>query len=328
MQQATPLDEFQAIRRLARTLRARRPDVALGIGDDAALVRVPAGKELVLALDTLVEDVHFPARTMSADIGWKALAVNLSDLAAMGAAPAWALLGLTLPGVRADWLDGFARGFGALARKHGVDLVGGDTTRGRLTISVQLSGTVTRGKALVRGGARPGDLIYVSGTLGDAAAGLDRALGNSAALAPTVAKALLARLNRPTPRVELGRALVGLASACIDVSDGLVADLGHLLAASGVGAAISVAALPASPALQRAVSDVSMRQRYQLSGGDDYELLFTVPPRRRGALERLSHRLGLKLTMIGTIARRRGLRLLDQQGRAASSGPAGWNHFG
>ncbi len=328
MRRATPLDEFQAIRRLVRTLKARRTDVALGVGDDAALVRVPAGSDLVLALDTLVEDVHFPARTAPADIGWKALAVNLSDLAAMGATPTWALLGLTLPGVRADWLDGFARGFGALARRHGVDLVGGDTTRGRLTISVQLSGFVARGRALRRDGARAGDAVYVSGTLGDAAAGLELVQGNLAMGSAAAAKALRRRLDRPTPRVALGQALVGVASAAIDVSDGLVADLGHVLAASGVGADIAVPTLPASPALRRALPDFAERVRRQLHGGDDYELLFTVPSRRRAAVEKLSARLGLPLTQIGTIARRRGLRLTDEQGRAAIRGPAGWNHFG
>ena len=293
---------IESIRRLTALPRARG-DVVLGIGDDAALTRVPARHELVTAIDTLVDGVHFPRGTRADAIGWKALAVNLSDLAAMGATPAWATLALTLPTGDRAFVARFARGFAALAREHGVALIGGDTTRGPLAVTVQVSGFVPSGKALRRDRARVGDAIFVTGTLGDAAAGLRHS-----------AKALRARLDRPTPRIDEGLALRGVARACIDVSDGLAADLGHILDASGVGAELHVDALPTSRALARVVPDADARRELQLGGGDDYELCFTADAKHAPRFA----------TRIGTITRRRGLRLL---GATTSAATKGWDHF-
>lgn len=302
--------EFQLIDTIARATALPRRDIALGIGDDGAVLRVPRGRELVVVMDTMVEGVHFPRGTAAPDVGWKALAVNLSDLAAMGAEPAWATLALTLPKPDATWVRGFARGFAALAKRHGVALVGGDTTRGPLAVTVQAHGFLPPRRALRRDGARVGDVVFVSGTLGDAAAGLAN---------PRNAK-LRARLDRPTPRVALGLALRGVASAAIDVSDGLAADLGHVLDASGVGASIDVDALPASKALRYAVVDV---RAMQLGGGDDYELCFTVPARRVARVAEIARELRLPLTRVGRIEREPGLR--DASGRALAR--RGYVHF-
>jgi thiamine-monophosphate kinase len=239
------LTEFNLIERyFTRPAAAPDPDVILGIGDDAALVRVPTGMELAVATDTLVEGVHFPPQTAPETIGHKALAVNLSDMAAMGAEPRWATLALTLPQADEDWLTAFSSGFLALAAAEGVQLIGGDTTRGPLSITVQILGLLPSGSALRRSGACAGDLVYVTGTLGDAGLALrmlQHAHGSAAVAAP-----LAQRLNQPQPRTQEGLALRGIASAAIDISDGLCADLGHILAASGVGAHINLAALPLS----------------------------------------------------------------------------------
>ena len=232
--------EFELISRIRERV-ASRDDVVLGIGDDAALLLPPAGMQLVVAMDTLNEGVHFPAGTAPSAIGWKALAVNLSDLAAMGATPAWCTLSLSLPEPDAGFIDGFLDGFLQLAQRHDVALVGGDTTRGPLSVCVTVHGFVEPGQALRRDGARVGDEVWVSGTLGDAAAALAQWRGGDAMDA-----SLRERLDRPTPRLALGRALRGIATACIDVSDGLLADLAHVCKASGVGAEVDAAALPAA----------------------------------------------------------------------------------
>ncbi|WP_449446531.1 thiamine-phosphate kinase [Thermomonas brevis] len=307
--------EFDLIARIRQRV-ALRGDVALGIGDDCALLVPPPGMQLAVTMDTLNAGVHFPADTAPADIGWKALAVNLSDLAAMGAQPAWCTLSLTLPQADAAFVDGFCEGFFALARQHGIALVGGDTTRGPLSVGIAAHGFVEPGRALRRDGARVGDDVWVSGTLGDAAAALAQWKAD-AAMTP----GLRARLDRPTPRVELGRALAGLAGACIDVSDGLLADLAHLCRASGVGAELDAAALPASESL-RATFDADVRRALQATGGDDYELCFTAPTTQREALEALSRALGLPLSRIGRIVEGRGVSC-DGIGHAAS----GYQHF-
>ena len=286
--------EFDLIARI-RQRAASRGDVVLGIGDDCALLAPPPGQQLAVTMDTLNAGVHFPPETAPADIGWKALAVNLSDLAAMGAEPAWCTLSLTLPQADATFVDGFCDGFLALAAQHGVALVGGDTTRGPLSVSITAHGFVAAGEALRRDGARVGDEVWVSGTLGDAAGAL-RQWKAGAPMAP----ALQARLDRPTPRVALGRALRGIASSAIDVSDGLLADLAHVCRTSGVGAEIDVDALPASDAL-RAAFDADVRRTLQATGGDDYELCFTAPVAQRAALEALSRALALPLACIGRI---------------------------
>jgi thiamine-monophosphate kinase len=271
-----PLGEFALIERYFRGRGAERADVTLGIGDDAALMRVPDGCELVAATDTLVAGVHFPPDSPPESIGHRALAVNLSDLAAMGARPAWALLALTLPQAEEAWLEGFATGLGELARTHEVALVGGDTTRGPLCISVQLLGFVPTGEALTRSGARAGDVLFVSGTCGDAAAGL--ALEQRRLNAPAEARSWLrGRFLFPTARVALGEQLRGFASACIDVSDGLLGDAGKLASASHVGAELAWNELPVSGPLAALVGERRARE-LALTGGDDYELCFAVPP--------------------------------------------------
>ncbi|ROR34969.1 thiamine-phosphate kinase [Inmirania thermothiophila] len=311
--------EFDLIERFFRRGPARA-DVALGVGDDAALLRPPPGCELVAATDTLVEGVHFPAGTDPAAVGHKALAVNLSDLAAMGAEPRWALLALTLPAADEDWLAAFAAGLEALAREAGVALVGGDTTRGPLAATVTVLGSVPAGQALRRCGARPGDDVWVSGTLGDAALGLAAATGRLE-LPAAVAAALRARLDRPRPRLALGRRLRGLARACIDVSDGLVADLGHVCRASGVGARIERAALPLSPAAQAALA-AGGDPAAPLVGGDDYELLFTAPPWAAAAVAGLG-----EVARIGTVEAGAGVRIVEPDGSERRLEAGGWDHF-
>ncbi|GAB1408504.1 thiamine-phosphate kinase [Thermomonas brevis] len=299
---------------------AARGDVALGIGDDAALLQPPPGLQLAVAMDTLNAGVHFPDGSAPADIGWKALAVNLSDIAAMGATPAWCTLSLSLPAPDAGFVEGFLDGFLALADAHGVALVGGDTTRGPLSVCVTAHGFVEPGQALRRDGAQAGDEVWVSGTLGDAAAALTQwQAGDS--LDP----ALRARLDRPTPRLALGRALRGIASACIDVSDGLLADLGHVCAASGVAARVELDALPASPALRQAFAGEALR-RLQSAGGDDYELCFTAPAAVRDAV--LQRAADVGATRIGRIVEGQGVVALDADGAAWQPARAGYQHFG
>ncbi|MDH5822376.1 thiamine-phosphate kinase [Luteimonas sp. RD2P54] len=318
--------EFDLIARI-RARAASRPDVELGIGDDAAIVRVPDGLRLVLATDTLNAGVHFPAGTVPADIGWKALAVNLSDLAAMAAEPAWCTLSLSLPQADAAWLDGFLDGFLDLAARHGVALVGGDTTRGPLSVCVTAHGLVAPGRALRRGGAMAGDEVWVTGTLGDAAAALALAgTGAAAAAGPQAARELRRRLDRPEPRVGAGRALAGLASACIDVSDGLLADLGHVCAAGGVGAEVALDALPASAALI-ALFPQRARRALQARGGDDYELCFTAPVSRRAAIADALAGAGVAATRIGAIVAGDRVRALDAAGAEWVADRAGYQHF-
>lgn len=320
------MGEFEAIDRFFARLGAARGDVVLGVGDDAALVTPPAGEQLALCTDTLVEGVHFPPDLAAADVGWRALAVNLSDLAAMGARPAWALLALTLPRLdeaMEDWLEAFADGFGALARAHGVALVGGDTTRGPLTITVQLAGHVPSGQALTRRGAQPGDLVFVTGWPGDAAAGLALVQGQRKAASRADAAWLEGRFRRPEPRVAAGERLRGLASACIDVSDGLAQDLGRLVAASGVGARIRTAEVPRSRALHALVDDATAL-RLALGGGDDYELLFTVPPGRTAAL-RAALAGSVPCHCIGEVVAAPGVRCVTAAGGELVV--PGWDHF-
>ncbi|HSY08507.1 MAG TPA: thiamine-phosphate kinase [Steroidobacteraceae bacterium] len=278
------LTEFALIERYFSHCGAERRDVELGVGDDAALLRSAAGEDLVAAIDTLVAGAHFLPDAAPGSIGHRALAVNLSDLAAMGARPAWALLALTLPQPDEHWLAGFARGFDALARAHDVALVGGDTTRGPLCITVQVLGWVPGSSALRRSGARPGDALFISGTAGDAAAGLLLEQGRLACGDLAAAQELRQRFLFPTPRVALGERLRTHASACIDVSDGLLGDAAKLAAASGCGVEVEYEQLPVSPALVHAVGAERARQ-LALSGGDDYELCFAVPPARIAALQ-------------------------------------------
>ena len=317
--------EFDLIDLTAQRCAVVRGDVRLGIGDDAAVVAVPAGQDLVVCTDTLVAGVHFPLHTAAADVGWKALAVNLSDLAAMGATPAWALLSLTLPEADADFVAAFADGFGALAAIHHVALIGGDTTSGPLSITVTVHGFVPPGMALRRDGARAGDGVYVTGTLGDAAAGL-RCIGTASAIDADVRAALVARLDRPEPRLAAGAVLRGRASACIDVSDGLVADLGHVARRSGLAIDIEALHLPSSNALRAAFGDDS-RRALQLAGGDDYELAFTVGEADADALLLDLARAGCAATPIGRVQEGSGVRVLDAAGLSIPLPRRGWEHF-
>ena len=310
--------EFDLIARI-RARVATRADVVLGIGDDAALLAPPPGRQLVVTADTLNDGVHFPRGTSPADVGWKALAVNLSDLASMGAEPAWCTLSLSLPQSDPAWIEGFLDGFLDLAGQHGIALVGGDTTRGPLSIAVTAMGLVEPGRALRRDGARVGDEVWVTGTLGDAAGGL-------ALLDREPVPALRARLDRPTPRVAAGRALAGIATACVDVSDGLLADLGHVCVRSHVAARIDVDALPASAALREAFGEAD-RIALQASGGDDYELCFTAPADAGADIGAVSAQLGLRFTRIGRIVAGEGVHPVDAKSQPWSSPRRGYDHF-
>ena len=314
--------EFGLIQRI-RERAGHRADVVLGIGDDAAILRVPAGHELVVSTDTLVAGVHFPVDTAAADIGWKALAVNLSDLAAMGAEPAWMTLALTLPDADPEWLDGFLDGFVELASEHGVALVGGDTTRGPLSITIGAHGLVPAGLALRRDGARGNEDIWVTGTLGDAAGGLAqwRAQG-------LISAKLRHRLDRPTPRVAAGLALRGLAISAIDISDGLVADLGHvLLASGGLGAQLDLGRLPTTRTLAEHFPDDAARWRLQLAGGDDYELCFTARSADALAIEQALAACDTLATVVGRVGGEPGVRLVTPGEQAFELVDAGFQHF-
>jgi thiamine-monophosphate kinase len=315
--------EFDLIELIRARCALARGDVRLGIGDDAALLAVPSGQLLAVSTDTLVEGIHFPKDTAPADLGWKALAVNLSDLAAMGATPTWATLALTLPQGDRAWVGEFADGFAALAREHQVALVGGDTTRGPLSITVTVHGFVREDVALRRAAAQIGDIVCVTGTLGDAAAGL-RLLCSPDGRGES--GYLIARLNRPTPRIAQGLILAGRAHACIDLSDGLVADLGHICRASQVGAEIDADALPTSPALA-ALFDQDSRRAFQLAGGDDYELCFTAPEARVDALLTDLARSGCAATRVGRVVVCTGVRVHDASGEVVDTPRAGWQHF-
>lgn len=338
--------EFDLISRLLRATARQREDVVLGPGDDGAVMSVPDGQQLVTSTDTLVEGVHFLPGTAAYDIGWKALAVNLSDLAAMGASPAWALLSLTMPRADATFIDGLAAGFDALAGRHKLCLVGGDTTSGPLTIGITVMGLVPAGKALLRSSAKPGDAIMVTGSLGAGMGGLHclapemlprsggagglaaRSDGDRLLSAPGEAREqLVERYLRPNPRIEVGRNLRGLASACIDLSDGLLADLAHLCRASTVGAEIEAARLPRAPALMQLFGEAGSIE-YALGGGDDYELCFTVPEREAGTLAADLVRAGHEVSRIGRVVAGEGVQVLGKDGRKISPRWRGWEHFG
>lgn len=325
------MGEFELIDRYFRPLQqsgpAGRERILTGIGDDAAVLELPPGRQLVAALDTLVEGTHFPVGSPPASIGHRALAVNLSDLAAMGAEPAWYLLSLTMPRADEAWLAALAQGMHALAARVPIALVGGDTTRGPLSLSVQVLGHVAPGEALTRAGARPGDLLFVSGSVGDAAAGLALELdADSDERQDDAAQATLrSRFRFPVPRLSLGRALRGLASAAIDVSDGLAADAGKLAAASGCGLRIDTDRLPLSDAL-RAACAPALALRHALAGGDDYELCFSLPPSQLPEFAARIAEGGTKATCIGVIESTPGVRLFDA-GRPQHLDFPGFDHF-
>ena len=311
------LTEFELIERYFRPL-VTRDDVILGVGDDAAILEIPQGYQLVVSMDAVVADVHFSADDEGPTVGHKAFAVNLSDMAAMGAEPAWATLGLVMPGVDEAWLSGFSEAMLGLARRFGVQLVGGDTTRGALCITVQLHGLVPSGQAIRRSGARPGDLVCVTGTIGDAGLALKMRQQSGRVHQDSDRAYLDGRLDRPSPRVLEGIALRGLASAAIDISDGLLADLGHILDAGGWGAEINVDAVPLSNAFRHCASDMMENEALglALSAGDDYELCFTLPEAGLARLEALAADWEVTCRVIGRITDDRGLRLVREDGRS------------
>ena len=326
------VEEFSLIERYFKNSQASRNTSGLdvGIGDDAAILSPPAGQRLCVAVDTLVSGIHFPENTTAYDIGYKALAVNLSDLAAMGASPYAFTLALTLPGTKEHWLQGFSEGLFALAKEHQIALIGGDTTRGPLTISVQVLGLLPCQQALLRGGAKVGDDIYVSGNIGDAGLGLKIQQGK---LIPATEgkhqQYLLSRLNRPSPRLALGQALLDLANSAIDVSDGLLVDLKHILETSQVGARIKLGAIPLSAAYQACADsqNVPLLHRYTqaLEAGDDYELCFSAAKEKRGQLEVLKKHM--HITCIGEIIKEKTLQCIDANGSELDYAPSGFEHF-
>jgi thiamine-monophosphate kinase len=316
------LSEFDIIRVYFQKNTVKRGDVVLGIGDDAALLQCAPDQLLVAATDTLIENVHFPKETRAEDIAYKALAVNLSDLAAMGAEPLWFLLALTLPTADARWLEAFSQGLFELARPYDLQLAGGDTTRGPLSITIQVLGRVPSQQALLRSGAQSGDKIYVSGTLGDAGLGL-KLCQRGIKLPEEAGQFFLERLHRPQPQIQLGLLLRGGANSAIDLSDGLVADLGHLLTSSQVGARIEVNQLPLSPHLKAALP-LEEAQGLALHAGDDYELCFTVPEKEETRLLRQIHAAGFSCTAIGEIRETQGLELV---GYSRPLVQAGYRHF-
>jgi len=321
-----PLNERSLIERYFKGCGATRTDVPLGVGDDAALLDCPDGMQLVAAMDTLVCGIHFLEGSNPTSIGHRALAVNLSDIAAMGAEPAWALLALTLPNADESWLQSFATGLGMLAKKHKVALVGGDTTSGPLCITVQVLGHAPRPAKMLRSGAKPGDILFVSGTPGDAAAGLALEKGQLPGTPAEADAYLRHRFLFPTPRVELGQHLRQYASACIDVSDGLLGDASKLADASACGITLNYEQLPISTQLTSAVGDTRARE-LALTGGDDYELCFAVP---QANIDRLNRDLPAAQWGYGPIG-----VLRDGQGAVVTRGGivmdfshSGFDHFG
>jgi thiamine-monophosphate kinase len=320
------LNERTLIERFFRDCGARRTDVPLGVGDDAALLDSPPGMQLVAAMDTLVCGNHFLPHFPADSIGHRALAVNLSDLAAMGADPAWALLALTLPQADEAWLEGFAAGLGALARQYNVALVGGDTTRGPLCITVQLLGHAPRPPVMLRSGGRAGHVLFVSGTPGDAAAGLAVELKQLAAADAEAGAWLRQRFMFPTPRIELGQKLRSYASACIDVSDGLLGDAGRLAEASGCGVVIAHERLPVSPQLVACAGDERARE-LTLTGGEAYELCFAVAPENVDRLPRDVPPGEWGYARIGELVARQGA-VVTRNGTVMDFSHSGWDHFG
>jgi thiamine-monophosphate kinase len=321
------VNEFELIERCFRRA-PRNADVRIGIGDDGAVIAPTPGMEYVVTVDMLVEGRHFAAGADPARLGHKTLAVNLSDLAAMGALPRFALLAGALPSADNGWVEAFMRGFDALAEQYDVELIGGDTTRGPRNLCVTAIGELPAGTALTRAGASAGDAVYVSGTLGDAALALAVAAGR-ARVGEADAARLRERLDVPEPRVALGVALRGIASAAIDVSDGLTGDLGHILDASRVGAALDLAAIPCHGALRAklAGAERELALACLLAGGDDYELCFTAHPNSRESIADLAKMLGVPLTRIGQVKRGKGVSLWGPDGKPVKIDGRGYDHF-
>lgn len=319
------MNEFSLIKQFF-TRSCTDQAVIIGVGDDSAIWRPRPDRDLAIAADMLVEGRHFFAEANPFDIGYKSMMVNISDMAAMGAIPVAATLCLALPAVDSTWLNAFADGFWSAANTYSVDLIGGDTTRGPLTIAIQMWGELPKGQRLLRSTAQIGDDIWVSGTLGGAAVGLQFALGQME-LEPELAGPCLRKLHRPEARVELGVALLNLATAALDISDGLLADLGHILEASGVGARLQYAKIPVISGLETRRDELPIREAV-LGGGDDYELCFTAPGYNRAKIGLLAEQLNLPLTRIGVIEAGKGIFVEGKDGEQLRIRRAGFDHFG
>ncbi len=307
--------EFSLIRDHFSNRPHYHPETRLGIGDDAALLQLPEGHQLVVSIDTMVEGVHFLRRTDPAALGHKLMAVNLSDLAAMGAEPRWATLALTLPENDPEWLQQFSRGLFTLADRYKVDLVGGDTTRGPLTLTLQIHGIVPEGKVITRSGAQPGDLIGVTGSLGTAGYALQKLQQGEAA------EGIRHCLEKPTPQIEVGLQLRGHATAMVDLSDGLLADLGHITQRSGVGAQLNLSAIPIDPALS--YLDRAQQLEFALTAGDDYQLCFIFPEQLKARVEEQLRKVGCEWSVVGKIREGSGI-LWDEEWQPATEG---FQHF-
>lgn len=319
------LTEFELIQRYFNQAHSLRHDVVLGIGDDAAIVSPPIGKELVISVDTLHVGVHFEQHWSPADIGYRALAVNLSDIAAMAAEPAWVTLALSLPEVDEHWLAAFGQGFFTLADEYEVQLIGGDLVHGPLSMTVQIHGIVEQGMALRRDAAQPGDIIYLTNHIGAAGLAL-LSLHTKKRLAAADHTAIMRHLFRPTPRIKLARALASSSHAAIDISDGLLADLSHVLRASDVGASITVECLPICPVVHQYLPQDAAYE-LALTAGDDYELCITAPVTKQAIVEGIGQRLHCPMTAIGKIEKQPGLRCLRNDGTPFKVTKTGYLHF-
>ena len=295
-------------------------NIPLAIGDDAAIVSLPENTELVICTDTLNDGIHFPIDTSAYNIGYKALAVNLSDIAAMGATPKWFTLNVSLPSVNNTWLQDFTKGLADLSAQYKLDLIGGDTTRGPLSVTITLAGHINKGQALTRTSAEIGDKVYLSGCTGEAAVGLATSLNNVGG--DTLDDYFVNRLNKPTARVELGLSLVGIANACIDISDGLLADALHIANASQYGIQLNLDFIPLPK-----INNKEQAKQYALSGGDDYELIFTVPNNKQQALDNIIKKSELTITCIGEVVEKKGIEVLDENKKSIALSTFGYEHF-
>jgi thiamine-monophosphate kinase len=317
--------EFELIKQYFQSLTDLDSSIQCGIGDDAAIVKIPQGMDVVLSMDTLLESTHFPAETDPFDIGYKALAVNLSDMAAMGAVPKWVLLSISLPENDETWLKEFASGFLELAKQHSVSLIGGDMSRGPLSITLQIQGLVPTDTALKRDGAQKGDLIYVTGSLGDAGVGLDIIQGKLS-IGNEYEAFFLNSLNRPEISIEAGLRVKQIANSAIDISDGLIADLGHILDASHVGAEIEVKKIPLSETMQRCIDETTAWD-YALTSGDDYKLCFTASAAQHELIINTFREINIPVSCIGKIKGEAGLQLKIPEGTCFDPSGKSFEHF-
>jgi thiamine-monophosphate kinase len=310
--------EFEIIERY---FKKKTKQTALGVGDDAALINVQKNYQLVISSDMLVENTHFLKNTNPSHLGWKSLAVNLSDIAAMGATPKWATLSISLPKINHAWLKKFSEGFFKCADKFGIDLIGGDTTKGPLSISITIMGEIKKNEALLRSGAKINDDIWVTGQLGLASMGLASIQGKLK-LPPHIKNKCIRALETPTPKTSLGSHLSRYANSCIDISDGLIQDLRHILKASKVGASLLLNDIPCEKFIH-----TSKQYQFALNGGDDYELLFTAAKKNRSYIKKIAKKTNTPVNVIGTITKKKTLNILSEQGKSIKFNPKGFDHF-